>query len=68
MSSPVLDCGSQEALEILKSSNQELKKLVGSQAPDTQYMQDFSFSQKAMLAAQDHVASAENLDFSPGTL
>lgn len=68
MSSPVTDCGSEEALEILKSSNQELKKLVDSQAPDRRYMQDFSLSQKAMLAAQDRAVRAENRDISPGTL
>ena len=60
MLSPVPDYGSQGALEILKSSNQELKKLVGSQAPDIQYMHDFSLSEKAVLAAQDRVTSAEN--------
>lgn len=67
MSSPVPDYGSQEVVEIFKSSNRELKKLVVSQAPDARHMQDFSLSQKARLAAQDRVASAENLDFAPGT-
>lgn len=42
-----------DALEILKSSNMELKKLAGSKAPEKDYTKDFTLSEKSKLTAAE---------------
>ncbi|KAL8736255.1 MAG: hypothetical protein Q9166_000410 [cf. Caloplaca sp. 2 TL-2023] len=51
-----------DPLDVLKSSNVELRKLAGSKAPSTRYTEDFALSEKAKLAAEYSAASASVSD------
>ena len=51
-----------DLLDVLKSSNVELRKLAGSKAPGTRYTEDFALSEKAKLAAEYSAASASVSD------
>lgn len=51
-----------DPLDVLKSSNVELRKLAGSKAPSTRYTEDFALSEKAKLAAEYSAASTSVSD------
>ena len=51
--SPLPEFNTFEPLDVLKSSNLELRKLVRSRAPDKNFMKDFAYDEKKKLAAAD---------------
>lgn len=53
LASPLPESKTFELVDVLKSANLELKKLVGSKAPEKQYTKDFALSKKAQLAAAE---------------
>ena len=58
--SPLPESNALEPLDILKASNLELRKLAGSSAPDKNFMEDFAYDEKKMLAAADATPSLQS--------
>ena len=51
--SPWPESNTFEPLDVLKSSNLELRKLVRSREPDENFMKDFAYDEKKQLTATD---------------
>ena len=59
--SPLPESNTFEPLDVLKSSNLELRKLVRSRVPDKNFMKDFAFDEKKKLADADATPSLQSV-------
>ena len=51
------------AVEVLRSSHMELRRLAGSKTPDVSYKKDFTLSKKEKMAAEEHVGTGHFVDY-----
>ncbi|KAK3178085.1 hypothetical protein OEA41_000217 [Lepraria neglecta] len=51
------------AMEVLRSSHMELRRLAGSKTPDVSYKKDFTLSKKEKMAAEEHGGISHSVDY-----
>ena len=56
------DTGNDAAVEVLRSSHMELRRLAGSKTPDVSYKKDFTLSKKEKMVAEEQVGISHSVD------
>ena len=56
------DTDTDAAVEVLRPSHMELRRLAGSKTPDVSYKKDFTLSKKEKMVAEEHVGISHSVD------